>query len=215
MPVKPGIVADAALGPPELNIPVAEVRKKVAYLFGNNEYQGEIPQLETPVADVTAIGKVLAERMGYEVTIIRNATKASMVQALKTLAEQSAQNESVLIFYAGHGYQMDDTKAGFWLPSDASASDPKTWLSNNDVQRFLNRIDAKQIAVISDSCFSGTLTKEQSIDAPRLAPREQLLTRRGRRAGDRRGYRRAFHFCLSFPRRNAAHPQNESGFGDP
>ncbi len=178
MPVKPGVVADVALGVPELAIPAADVRKKVAYLFGNNDYKGEIPQLETPVADVTAIGKVLADRMGYEVTIIRNASKASMVQALKRLAEQSGQHESVLIFYAGHGYQMDDSKAGFWLPSDASASDPQTWLSNNDVQRFLNRIDAKQIAVISDSCFSGTLTKEQAIDAPRAAPREQLLSRR-------------------------------------
>lgn len=73
---------------------------------------------------------------------------------------------------------MDDSKAGFWLPSDADSSDPRTWLSNNDIQRFLNRIDAKQIIVVSDSCFSGTLAKEQNIDAPRTAPREQLLSRR-------------------------------------
>jgi hypothetical protein len=178
MPTKPGIVADAAQGALELAIPVAEVRKKVAVLIGNNDYREGIPQLETPIADVAAIGKVLAERMGYEVTILKNATKANMVKTLKALTEQTTQPESVLIFYAGHGYQLDDTKAGFWMPSDASASDPKTWVSNNDIQRFLNRIDAKQIMVVADSCFSGTLTKEQSIDAPRTAPREQLLSRR-------------------------------------
>ena len=147
-------------------------------MFGNNDYKGDIPRLETPIADVSAIGKVLQERLGYEVTIVQNATKADMVRTLKSISEQSTQDESVLIFYAGHGYQMDESKAGFWLPADASATDAKTWLSNNDIQRFLNRIDAKQIIVVSDSCFSGTLTKEQALDAPQTAPREQLLTRR-------------------------------------
>ena len=121
---------------------------------------------------------MLQERFGYEVTVIKNASKADMVRALKNISERSEQDESVLVFYAGHGYQMDESKAGFWLPTDATASDPRTWLSNNDIQRFLNRIDAKQIIVVSDSCFSGTLTKEQTVDAPRTAPREQLLSRR-------------------------------------
>ncbi len=178
MPAKPGIVEDAALGQPQLVIPPNDVRRKVAVLFGNNDYTGEIPALVTPAQDVTAIGKVLQERFGYEVTVIKNASKADMVRALKNISERSEQDESVLVFYAGHGYQMDESKAGFWLPTDATASDPRTWLSNNDIQRFLNRIDAKQIIVISDSCFSGTLTKEQTVDAPRTAPREQLLSRR-------------------------------------
>ena len=178
MPVKAGVLSDVALGPPKLDIPATEVRRKVAYLIGNNSYKGTIPQLETPISDVTAIGKVLQERMGYEVTIIKDASKADMVRTLKSIAENTTQDESVLVFYAGHGYQVESTKAGFWIPSDGVASDPRTWLSNNDVQRFLNRTDAKQIVVVSDSCFSGTLAKEQPLDAPKSALKEDLLTRR-------------------------------------
>ena len=179
MPAKPGIVDDAALGPPQLNIPATDVRKKIAILIGNNNYKDKnIIQLQTPIADVSAIGKVLQDRLGYEVTTIENATKAEMVRQLKALSETLTQDESVLIYYAGHGYQMESSRAGFWIPTDASAEDAKTWLSNNDVQRFLNRMDAKQIILVSDSCFSGTLSREQSLDAPRNAPREQLLSRR-------------------------------------
>jgi len=178
MPAKPGIVSDAASGAPQAAIPATELRRKVAILFGNNEYKGDIPKLDTPIDDVSAIGKVLGDKFGYEVKIVRNATKADIVREFKALTEQTERDESVMVMYAGHGYQLEDSKAGFWIPVDASASDPKTWLSNNDIQRFLNRIDAKQISVVSDSCFSGTLTKEQTLNAPRNAPKPELLSRR-------------------------------------
>jgi filamentous hemagglutinin family protein len=175
---KPGVVSDVAQGAAELSIPATEIKRKVAFLIGNSAYRGQIPVLDTPVGDVQALGKTLNEKFGYEVNYVENGSKADIVRALNGLVESTSRDESVLIFYAGHGYQMEDSKAGFWLPVDATASDPRTWISNNDVQRFLNRVDAKQIMIVSDSCFSGTLTKEEPVDAPKAAPKEQLLSRR-------------------------------------
>lgn len=178
MSAKPGVVADAAQGVAQLSIPPTEVKRKVALLIGNNAYRGEIPALDTPVGDVRAIGQSLNEKFGYEVQLVENGSKADVVRALKNVVESVSRDESVLIFYAGHGYQLNDSKAGFWFPVDATASDPSTWISNNDVQRFLNRIDAKQIMIVSDSCFSGTLTKEEPLDAPKTEPKQALLGRR-------------------------------------
>ena len=140
------------------------IRHKVAVLIGNNAYSGGIPVLATPAGDVQAVGDVLKQRMGYEVQVLKNAGKRDIILALKHLAETAGPEDSVVVMYAGHGYEMEDTKQGFWLPADANAKDPKTWVSNNDITRLLNVNPAKQILLVSDSCFSGTLTKEQKVE---------------------------------------------------
>jgi hypothetical protein len=58
---------------------------------------------------------------------------------------------------------MDDTKMGYWIPVDASAKTAKGWVSNTDISKLLAAIPARQVMLISDSCYSGTLTKEQKL----------------------------------------------------
>lgn len=172
---KPGVGIEASA---QLSIPPTEVKRKVALLIANSSYRGDIPSLNTPAGDAEAVGKVLKDKFGYEVTLVENGGKGDIARALNKLVESTRQDESVLIYYAGHGYELRDLRAGFWIPSDATSSDPRTWISNNDVQRFLSRIDAKQIMLVSDSCFSGTLAKEEPVDAPMTTPKQQLLSRR-------------------------------------
>jgi filamentous hemagglutinin family protein len=153
-------------------------KRKIAIMIGNDTYSGNIPSLHTPVHDVETIGAVLKDKMGYEVNVVLNATKKDVFVALKSVAEKLTTNDSVLIFYAGHGYQMEDTGQGFWIPSDASTKDPKTWISNSDIAKMLRVIPAKQIILVSDSCFSGTLTQEQQIFASGVSEKDLVLTKR-------------------------------------
>jgi hypothetical protein len=131
--------------------------RRLALLIGNNAYRKPIPALETPIADVRRLGALLAERFGYQIRILTDASRADLVGALSDLVQASEQAASVLIVYAGHGYLVEALRRGFWIPSDANAKDPSGWLANDDILRFFKALRSRQSMLISDSCFSGSL----------------------------------------------------------
>lgn len=158
-------------------LPATPIQRKVAYLIGNNDYKGAIPALDTPIADVEAIADQLKQKLGYEVNVVRNASRSDIILTLKKAADSATRDESVLIMYAGHGYQVDSTRQGYWIPTDASNKSPERWVSNNDITKFMSAIPAKQVILISDSCFSGSLTKERKMVAT-AGDRGDILARR-------------------------------------
>lgn len=154
------------------------VRRHLAILFGNNDYKNPIPGLETPIADVEEIALILRKQFGYEVKVIQNASKTQIIESLNTTAADAKEDDSVFIFYAGHGYLMEKIEMGFWIPIDGSVKSPSNWISNKDISRLLAAIPAKQLILISDSCFSGSLTREFKIDAGSVAKPEDVLQKR-------------------------------------
>jgi filamentous hemagglutinin family protein len=159
-----------AATPPQTD--AAPKGRKIALMIAADAYADpKIPPLNTPSGDVAAVGRELNERLGYEVRVIRNPTKAGIVEAMRDLGREIGEGDQLMVYYAGHGYEVAQTGTGYWLPADAAADDPKNWVSNNDVARFLNRMPARQILVVSDSCYSGAFTKEQKVDA-KTAPRD-------------------------------------------
>jgi uncharacterized caspase-like protein len=152
--------------------------RRVAILVGNNAYPAPIPALETPIADITQIAAVLRSRFGYETRLVKDAGKAQIIDALNALAADTRPDDSVLLFYAGHGYLLDDVKMGYWIPVDASVKTAKGWISNSDISRLLAAIPSRQLMLISDSCYSGTLTSERKVTQGRDLPPEQILQQR-------------------------------------
>ncbi len=169
----PAVAADSA---PADGKPV--IRKRVALLIGNNAYTNPVPLLETPIADVDKISEILRVRYGYEVTVVKNATKAATARALNQLAANVRPDDSVLVFYAGHGYLLNDVNMGYWLPVDASAKTAANWISNEDISRFLTAIPARQLILVSDSCYSGTLTREYRFTGPAAVDPDDVLRKR-------------------------------------
>ena len=160
--------AAAALPPPPVPkfAAVPQIQRKVAVVVGVNKYADpSIPALESALPDAEAVGKQLQEQLGYEVRIVRDASRADIVTSLNKLSQEVGPNDSVTVYYAGHGYLSEKTKTGYWIPADAKASSPDNWISNNDVAKLLSNIPAKQVMLVSDSCYSGSLTKEQKITA--------------------------------------------------
>jgi len=175
----PGIEAPAAVVPlaalPALAAPVG---RRFAILVGNNAYTAPIPALETPIDDVSAIAKVLHTRFGFETRIIENAGKAKLIEALNNVAAQARPEDAVLLMYAGHGYLMEDIKMGYWIPVDASVKTAQGWISNSDISKLLAAIRAHQLILISDSCYSGSLTKEQKVAQAKEIRAEEILKQR-------------------------------------
>jgi len=154
------------------------VKRKVALLIGNNSYRSPISDLDTAINDVTAIGAELHDKMGYEVKVIQNADRKGIVDALNDLIHNTERDDSVVVMYAGHGYLKESNHTGYWLPSDADAQKPDNWISNDTIARALGNIPAKQVMLVSDSCYSGTLTKEGKVTETVGISREQTLSRR-------------------------------------
>ncbi|MGS0755969.1 hypothetical protein ACVBEH_15735, partial [Roseateles sp. GG27B] len=94
-----------------------------------------------------------------------NANKPAVVAALNKLALELGPRDSVVIYYAGHGDLVPSTGLGYWQLSDSDAKRPETWLSNADIGRMIAQFSASQVALISDSCYSGSLVSEQRIRA--------------------------------------------------
>lgn len=141
------------------NLP--QIERKIAVLFGINDYADkDIPQLLNAIPDADAVARVFADKLGYEVRVVRNPDKAEIVRVLNGLAAEAGGADSVVVYYAGHGFSLDKNGAGYWLASDARVTNPKGWISNGDIAHLLSNIRSKQVALISDSCYSGAFTRE-------------------------------------------------------
>ncbi|WP_306392220.1 YDG domain-containing protein [Telluria beijingensis] len=138
-----------------------QIERKIAVLVGINSYgDKDIPQLENAIPDADGVGRVFAEKLGYEVRVAKNPDKAGIIGMLNNLAAEVGGNDSVVIYFAGHGYSLEENGAGYWLAADSMASDPKGWISNSDIAQLLSSMRSKQMTLISDSCYSGAFARE-------------------------------------------------------
>jgi hypothetical protein len=142
------------------------IARKRALVIGLNDYADKrIPRLESALPDARAMRDALSRRLGYEVTLLENPGKAQIMAAFNRLALEMSASDSFVMYFAGHGDMVEKTGEGYWIPADASAADPRGWISNADVSRLLRLVKARQVAMISDSCYSGTFAREASLDA--------------------------------------------------
>jgi hypothetical protein len=149
------VVAAEALGPE------AVIGKQWAIFIAIDRYQEWRP-LANPVKDAKEIRDILRE--GYFIDEVRElydreATAAEIRRLFVNLQREIRPNDSVFVFYAGHGLTDSLTNTGFWISADAG-KDPfeqHNWLPNIQVRSLLSALPAKHVFLISDACFSGDI----------------------------------------------------------
>ena len=129
-----------------------------AVVIGNNDY-GLLPKLETAAEDARAVAELLETRYGHQVTLIVNANRYAILSALNKLRESLTEDDNLLIYYAGHGELDRVNNRGHWLPVDAEPDSSANWISNIQITDVLNAMTVRQVLVVADSCYSGTLTR--------------------------------------------------------
>lgn len=136
-----------------------------ALIIGNNAYRDpkEIwNPLKTAVNDAEAVARLLTDNYGFkEVILLKDASRRDILKGFSSIAENSGEDDSVLIYYAGHGYLDDKTSEGFWIPVDAEGKDDSTFIRNSTIKSKLEVLSGKvkHALLISDSCFSGSLLR--------------------------------------------------------
>ncbi len=157
------------------------IERKLALLIGVNRYADKaVPQLEGAVPDVRAVRALLETRLGYETQVLEDASRESIVRAFNKLALEADADDSVIVYYAGHGVvvPINGVDTGFWLPSDVDAGEPRSWLANADIARMVAAIGSRQLMLVSDSCYSGTLAGNERVQVVQGGDAGRLLDRR-------------------------------------
>ena len=112
--VRPLVVAALALV--ILAVPgVVLADGRVALVVGNSTYAhiGRLPNPDNDARDMSAA----LRRLGFEVTIELDADRVELTEALRQFTRQSARADVSLVFYAGHGIEMDGIN--YLVPVDA------------------------------------------------------------------------------------------------
>ena len=99
--------------------------------------------IKTEFAEATA--KLLRKRYGFKVELLSNrkATREAIFRTLREMASSAKPNDSVLLYYAGHGDLDRFTNDGWWIPEDAKGGDPLTYLDNFLVQKYIISTQAR------------------------------------------------------------------------
>ncbi|RKZ54661.1 MAG: hypothetical protein DRR08_26235 [Candidatus Parabeggiatoa sp. nov. 2] len=131
-----------------------------ALVIGINRYQHNIPQLKTAVNDAVKVADVLKKQYGFTITTLldRQATREEILGKLEILEETLGKNDNLLIYYAGHGYFDKKRQKAYWQPVDANEF-RHTWIIADSITSSLFANAARNILIVSDSCYSGTLER--------------------------------------------------------
>lgn len=147
-----------------------------ALVIGNNAYTS-LPRLKTAEADARVVAALLKEAYGFETKLLLNATRSQIVSALSSYRLMVEPDANLLIYYAGHGINDKEADKAYWLPIDANRDDSSNWIIADEITTSIKVIPARHVLVISDSCYSGTLTRGLGDSLPRPTEREQFLKR--------------------------------------
>jgi hypothetical protein len=132
-----------------------------ALIIGINTYKN-VPPLDSAVKDAVGVRDVLVQRYGFRRDRIiellnEQATRTNIEGSLFDLGRKAGAEDSVLIYYAGHGQYDEDGRLGWWVPVEAQPKQPGTFITNASIRDYIEGMKAKHVYLVADSCFSGTL----------------------------------------------------------
>jgi formylglycine-generating enzyme required for sulfatase activity len=140
------------------------IGKNYLLAIGINDYVHET-KLSFAVRDAEEVTKVLQTHYQFEpencvLLPDKKATRQGILNQLKawkTGPHKLTEDDSLLIFYAGHGYMDEDIHEdmGYWLPQNGKRGE--LHITNDELVKLINGMPCRHVLLVSDSCFSGAL----------------------------------------------------------
>ncbi|UFX46263.1 tetratricopeptide repeat protein [Bradyrhizobium sp. 41S5] len=116
-PANPVPALAAAVPVPPIGAgPKATSERRVALVVGNSKYRS-VPVLPNPGQDAAAIADTLRAVGFQDVRLVTDASRDSLVEALKSFANAADGADWAVIYYAGHGMEM--AGENYLVPVDA------------------------------------------------------------------------------------------------
>lgn len=150
-----------------------------ALLIANSNYS-LLNNLQTPRTDAIELETILRQKYGFQTTTLLDATRTQVITALHMYRKNLTTNDNLLIFYAGHGWLDKEADEGYWLPIDADPENPTDWIANSAITSMIKAIKANHIAVFSDSCYSGKLTRGIEVKSSSNSKKDAFYSKKAR-----------------------------------
>ncbi|EIJ42833.1 response regulator containing CheY-like receiver domain and AraC-type DNA-binding domain [Beggiatoa alba B18LD] len=155
-----------------------------ALLIAINDYE-YISKLRCPIQETHELKEVLLSHYSFNednIIMLEDATRRDIFEQLELLTKKLKENDSLIIFYSGHGYWDKKLDEGFWLTKNAEAHDKNKaeWITYSDIRLHLKQMDVKHILLINDTCFAGSITR--NVDNYDLSTYEQASQKKSRKA---------------------------------
>ena len=112
----PALTAAVPIAPVGAGQKPATTERRVALVVGNSKYRS-VPVLPNPGQDAAAIADTLRAVGFQDVRLVTDATRDSLVEALKSFANAADGADWAVIYYAGHGIEM--AGENYLVPVDA------------------------------------------------------------------------------------------------
>jgi len=148
--------------------------KYYALIIGNNNYK-HIQKLKTAVNDAKDVERILKSLYGFETKLLIDAPRKEILTAVNDFRKKLSSKDNLLIYYAGHGEYDKTADRAYWLPVDAQRDDPVDWISATDITDNIKRIASRHILIVSDSCYSGTLSRAAVGDISTKGGRDEFI----------------------------------------
>ncbi len=143
-----------------------------ALIIGIDKYM-EWPSLNNAVRDASGLRQILISQYGFSAENItlrtdNEATWDTLINDLNHLAGRLEETDNLLIYYSGHGQLDPINNDGYWIPVDGKLKDATTWITNSAIRNTIcsQNVRGKNIIVIADSCYSGTLLRSVPNTSP-------------------------------------------------
>ncbi len=137
----------------------ASAEKRVALVIGNSNYKSAAA-LSNPANDAAALAQTL-KGAGFDIVQSKlDLPAADMRRALRDFADQARDSDIAVVYYAGHGIEMDGTN--YLLPTDARLErDTDIYDEGFSLDRILLAIEPARLLrlVIVDACRNNPLAQ--------------------------------------------------------
>src|ERR1700684_1667671 len=136
--------------------------KRVAFIVGNSNYQNVVA-LANPANDAAAVTEMFKKAAFDVVESRRDLKNTDMRRALRDFTEKARDADIAVIYYAGHGIEVDGTN--YLVPIDAVLErDTDAYDEAISLDRILQAIEpAKRLhLVILDACRNNPFLKKMT-----------------------------------------------------
>lgn len=150
--------------------------KTYALLVGVSSYKLKgLTTLVSPPHDIKLIENTLKSSVGVpsnQIIVLKNPSKQKFISTLNGLRKNTLSfGDQLVLYFSGHGSETKDPstgkKFGYWLFSDTT-SNPKSWLSNQEIKNIFSGFSDGGVMLIADSCFSGNFIAKTFSDVDQL-----------------------------------------------
>jgi hypothetical protein len=129
--------------------------QRIALVIGNSNYRNAA-QLTNPGNDAQSMAQLL-NQAGFEVIAATDLAQNAMIKVVQDFSDKvaaSGPNTVAMIYYAGHGVQLEGEN--YLIPVDAKVSSPSELVSDSvrlvDVMATLEAIPSRVRIVVLDAC---------------------------------------------------------------